>query len=205
MKPAVWLREAITAFAPDDDPRAREVIGRYLADDEDGIAYVVSATNGHCLVAEPRGVETPRPKPLLGAHVIEAGSWWIDLPPDLQLALTRVRIFAGAAVRFAIDRDFHRLILSARSDEGEASEYLDLGAVNCSPELPEGFETCLSAAYVDVVCGCWPVRWYLRPALQQISPATRWNPDPKPYWNDQAQLFCSAGTEARVLIMPMRI
>lgn len=206
LTPAKWLQLAIDAFEPDTDPkfdaRTHSVIGQAIRAEVD---YRITTTNGHCLVAEPGSGRAPV---VTGGIDVTRSGPWIDLPADLQLALKRVALFSNErlrAVTIAIDRDFGRIHLRASSMEGEASEYLDNGLINQSADLPEGFEVCLSADYLDRVCGCWPVRWYVRPAEELTTAPTKFNPNPKPYLSERPQLFCPTGTDARVLIMPMRI
>lgn len=209
--PAKWLESAIKTFDPKDDQRAREYCGRLLVSElgtSEGSVYRLTTTNGHCALAE-LSAKRPDDRPPLPAGLnvtIRPRDPWIDLPIDLHAALKRVRLLANersGAIKLAIDRDFGRILLSASSVEyGTASEYIDNGVINQSKDFPEHFEVCLAAEYLDAICGCWPVRWYVRPDIQH---ADQWQGSIRYSTEAQAQLFCPARTEARVLIMPMRI
>lgn len=211
--PAKWLESAIKTFDPKDDNRAREVCGRLVQSElgtSEGSVYRLTTTNGHCAIAE-LSAKRPDDRPVLPGAInvtIRPRDPWIDLPIDLHAALKRVRLLANersGAIKLAIDRDFGRILLSASSYEyGTASEYIDNGVINQSADFPEHFEVCLAAEYLDAICGCWPVRWYVRPPVERHEPADRHRVE-RTWIEELAQLFCPARTDARVLIMPMRI
>lgn len=204
LKADKWLPQAIPEYSlgkAQHDARIEAMIGRYAGDDEQGRPYLITHTNGHTAILQP-GVKPEGAKPI--PYMAPAASeYWVDLTPDFQLALRRVRLFANArsgAIHLTVSSG-DRLTLAASNWGDSASEWLPIDAR--SQRLPD-FTTCLSADYLDPLCGCWPVRWYLRLSVERHEPPSRFNPKGSTHVDDRPQLFAPAGTEARVLIMPMR-
>lgn len=204
---AKWLEQAIKAATEKDaEAKVRAVLGRPIVGDPRDPQYIIRATDGCMAVCEPG--EPASEIPVWRGLSVARGELWIDLPPDVHAALRRVRLFANErsnAIRVSVG-EFARIVLYASCSEyGEATETIENSAINQSPALSEAGEITitLNADYLDAICGCWPVRWYVRPPIRRQVPESR-DQRARSYEEAQPQLFCPSGTAARVLVMPMQ-
>jgi hypothetical protein len=170
--------KACTLQDPTADPRVAAVAGRPTGD-----GYFIAATDGSAALLERGPGTQPRATPITRA----IGARWVDLPDAFHLALSRVKLLSNersAAVLLTLTAAGVRV--SAKSiDVGEAHE--DVPIVGRTPG--GDVEVCLSARYLDPLCGVWPLRWYVPDVA-----------DPE----NHAHVFEPRGASWRAAVMPMR-
>lgn len=212
------LEGAILKLGKDED-RAHALIGK-----DCGNGMVLAATDGHVALIVPGQEKREENGNGRTIDLSQRSDEAIDLPEDFQLACKRVALLANdrsPAIHFTVDRvdGQVRLTLRAQSCEyGEASEWLPITSHTLAGEASgsdrpllaaaedfEPFTCCLGAEYLDLFCGVWPLRWYLRRPVTTTRPHAWDQSKLETVTNDQYQAFQPAGCDWRLVLMPMRI
>jgi hypothetical protein len=187
-------------------PREHGMLGKTIGPNQDKRWYTIAATNGHTALIDPVTPAAGQAKqwPSISTH----GKEWIDLPAAFHLALKRVRLLSNersSAIKCSYDGFGPYLTLEASCPEyGTARETVPVETSWVSDLIHNtGFVCTLSAGYLDLVCGIWPLRWYLSPPEERSSPADRYS-KARTWTEELPQHFQPAGCEWHFVIMPMR-